>query len=408
MIDSKILSACIDSRAAWERLEPHLQSDEFPAMTKFWWGQIGDWYRRDPQARSIDRSLLVERGKLGIKNEKHVEALVSVITDLPESVSADNVASIALELKRFNVGNQLAAAIAGRESSKIGKLMREYQSLLEATDLVSHKTQWSDAVNVEDLFAKVGSENRIPLLPTRLNARLNGGALPGHHIIIFGRPEVGKSLVAINTAYGFVKQQMRTLYIGNEDEINIIKARGVTRVVGKPWAWCEANPEETTRLYRERGGEDYWRFIQLKHGTVEAIDKLVAEYRPQVVVVDQIRNLEASGTDGKMHSKLETISRDMRNLLLDYGLIGVSVTQARSREVGPGKEQPIYLGMEDIDSSHTGLPGTGDLIIGVAATQDMLMRGLRQLSIAKNKLSPRSEDRMGMQVEIDTLTGKVV
>ena len=41
------------------------------------------------------------------------------------------------------------------------------------------------------------------MYPLRLNKELGGGVLPGHHIILFARPEQGKTAAAITMAVGF-------------------------------------------------------------------------------------------------------------------------------------------------------------------------------------------------------------
>ena len=64
-----------------------------------------------------------------------------------------------------------------------------------------------------------------------------------------------------------------------------------------------------------------------------------------------------------MTQGLNRIAIQFRSLLLDYGLIGVSVTQANDRTQHSGQEPPIWLGLGDVDSSRTGLPAQADLML---------------------------------------------
>lgn len=333
--------------------------------------------------------------------------------ELPEPPSTDNVVRVALELKRHNAEMELGAALGSGDRKAAAKLLPVVAALQEATDLAvfnsQRKTEWQDAVSVDHLFEKVGKENRIPIAPKALNARVDGGALPGHHIIVFGRPEAGKSTVVINMSHGFTKQKKRGLYVGNEDQIDILKSRYVSRVTNIPWWECEANPEKCMSLFRKRGGEDYLVMSQLKHGTVEAIAKRIEQDGPfDFVVLDQIRNISAgSEADSKMTSRLESVGREMRELLLDYNLIGVSVTQANDRTERANQEPPMWLGMGDMDSSRTGLPGTGDLIVGVGVTGELKARNQRALSLPKNKLSSAPDAHEGIFVEVDLAISRV-
>lgn len=399
--DGQLIAAAIQSRKAWETVAAHFSVADFSAISKVWIPLINEWYARDPQAQSIDRAALVELGKTRIP-AKHQDMLVGFVRDLPEAPSPENLVYVALEFKRFAVSQQLGAALSSGDEKRIAELLPLYDGLRKATTLESGKkrSEWDDAPAIEELFDTVGSANRIPIAPAKLNERAGGGALPGHHIVIVGRPEIGKSTVSLNMGMSFVRRQIRTMYIGNEDRIGVLKARGASRLTGMTFAEMEADPEKRNKLFRERGGEDYLLMTQLAHGTVEAIAKRVEEWQPQVIIVDQIRNLNsASKTDG-MTTKLEALGIEMRALLLTYGLIGVSVTQANPT-------QHVFLEMEDIDSSKTGLPAQADLIIGVNANEHMLAQNQRAISLPKNKLSSADDAHEGFIVNIDKHRSRV-
>lgn len=410
MEDAKLIAAAIRSRAAWDKVAAHFGVEEFGPLPKFWYPLIKEWYDRDPQAQSIDRDALLDMGKLRISNKKHEETLLGFIRDLPEPPSAENMVQVALEFKRFNVGMELGAAIANRDQKRIDLLRPKFNELWDATTLADKvRSEWEDAVAVEDLFVTVGHDQRIPIAPSKLNDRCDGGVLPGHHIIIFGRPEVGKSTFAINMAGSFVKRKIRTLYIGNEDKIHGLKARMLSRITGLPFEVAEANPINAAQRFREEGGEDYLLMTQLKRGTVGAIRERIEEFEPKVIVLDQIRNLmTGKSIDQDMTRKLEFLGIEVRQMLLEYDLIGVSVTQANDRTENSRQQNPVWLGMGDIDSSRTGLPAQGDLIIGIGANDEMLANDTRAVNPVKNKLSSARNSHQGFMVTIDRSRSKVV
>jgi KaiC/GvpD/RAD55 family RecA-like ATPase len=361
---------------------------------------LAAWYARDPQARAVDAALLMQQGEAKITNPKHRDTLIEWLRELPDAPSADNVAQVALELKRHNVGMELAAAIANQDHKRTPALFAEYGELLQATQLQSkHRSEWQDAVPIEDLFKKVGSENRIPLSPLVINDRVGGGALPGHHIIVFGRPEAGKSTFVMNAAGSFAMRQVKTLYIGNEDPIDVLKSRAVSRITNMTWQEIEANKAKAIALYRKRGGEDFLIMKQLKHGSVDDVQRMLDVVQPQVLILDQFRNLQGDGDN--LTKVMEKNAIKLRGVLLDYSLIGLSVTQANDRTERHGQEPPMWLGMGDIDSSRTGLPAQGDLIIGVGVNGELDSRNQRALSFPKNKLASKSNSHEGMIVNID-------
>lgn len=411
MLDAKLIAAAIASRTAWERIAPHFGPDDFTPVSKFWYGQVLSWYESDPGATSVDKSLLVERARPHITNSKHTDQLLEFVNDLPDNPSTDNVVQIALEIKRHNIGSELGRAIGAQDQREIARLLPLFTEIQSATSLGTSKVQWQEAVAVEELFNTVGKGNRIPIAPQKLNDRAGGGALPGDHIIIFGRPEEGKSLFAINMAYGFVKQKVHVDYFGNEDHINKLKFRFVARATGMTQAECEAKPKTCAKRFREKGGEDFLRMIQMAHGTMEDISRKVEE-RPvdgaRVIVIDQIRNVEVEGMKGdKLTAKLEILGQQARRMLIEYQAIGASITQANDRTQKHGQEPPIFLQMSDMDSSRTGLPASGDLIVGIAGNAAMKARNQRQVSLPKNKMSSEADSHTGFVVEVDQTLNRV-
>lgn len=400
--DGQLIAAAIQSRKAWEKIAAHFSVSDFSAISKVWYPLINEWYTRDPTAQSVDRLALAELGKTRIQ-PKHQDMLVGFIRDLPEAPSPENLVHVALEFKRFAMAQQLGAALASTDESRIAELLPQYDALRKATTLeVGEKRhEWQDAPNIETLFDEVGTANRIAVAPTQLNERIGNGALPGHHIIIFGRPEMGKSTFAINMGMSFVRREIRTMYVGNEDRIAVLKARAAARLTGMTQTEMEAKPEQRNKLFRDLGGEDFLLMTQLAHGSISAIARRVEQWQPQVIIIDQIRNLRSGLKTESMTTRLEALGIEMRGLLLDYGLIGISVTQANP--VG----NKLFLDLDDMDSSKTGLPAQGDLIVGVNANDEMLRQNQRAISLPKNKLSSAADAHEGFIVNIDKHRSKV-
>lgn len=408
MLDAKLISACVASREAFERVLPHVTDKDMSPYAGFWYKVIAEWYERDSAAKSIDRDVLVEFGKRKLTNSKSLQPTVEYLVSLADPVSPDNVALAVLELRRHNVGLELAQALAGQDAKSIKKLLPVYEELLEASDLDGRK-EWEDAVDWTELDSVVGKDRRIPLAPGRLNERTRGGVLPGHHVLVFGRPEVGKSTFVINMAAGFLWSGQRVLYVGNEDNINVLKARMRNRLSGMTDDEIERNDDarlKADKLAAEKAG-DRLLMTYLKKGRISHLEQRIEEFEPTVVIVDQLRGLRVSGDDG-MTQKLESLGIEFRSIIGSYNVVGVSVTQANDRSERYGQHPPLFLGMADVDSSRTGLPGTTDLMLGVGIDEDTASKGQRGISIPKNKLSSAPDAHTGFIVQYDTARSKVV
>lgn len=400
MLDAQLVAAALASREAYDKIAPFITAKDLTPAGGFWYGLIGEWYANDRTAARVDKDVIAEGGSKKIGNPKHRDTLMGFIKELPEAVSAANVAQIALELKRHNTGLELATAVAAQDSKKIPSLVKAYGDLLQATELKQRKGKWQIAADAADIFRTVGHERRIPLAPPSLNSRIGGGALPGHSICVFGRPDSGKSTFALNLATVAAHSGQRVLYVGNEDQINILKSRGMSRMTSMTFQQMEADQEKALRLWRDRGGEERMCFAQLVDGGVKDLPEQIEEFEPSILVADQIRNFVGEG-DG-MTARLENNGIALRNLLLQYGLIGVSVTQA-----GASAEGKLWLDMTDLDGSKTGLPGTLDLMLGIGFNDDLKARGQRAVSICKCKLSDSPESKEGFLVDVNFALSKV-
>jgi archaellum biogenesis ATPase FlaH len=406
MLDAKLIAAALQSRAAWERIAPHFTEADFTPISKFWFLLVKEWYSRDPKATGVDKSLLAELGQSKITNKKHRDALMGFLSDLPEPPSADNVAQIALEMKRYTVSMALGAALASQDDKKIQELLPQFNELRQATELRAEhkKSEFELAADWEQLDDIVGAGNRIALAPQKLTERTNGGGLKGHAILVFGRSDAGKSTFTLNMVGGFVKQKRRTLYIGNEESINVQKARMRNHLSGMSGEEVERAPDKANELARKRAG-DLLHMVHLHKGSIDDVNKLARTYEPDVVVLDQIRGMSVQAGE-KMTQRLEQVAIEWRQFL-SQGYLGVSVTQANDRTERYGQEPPIILTQSDIDSSRTGVPGANDLILGVGVNDELRLRGQRMISIAKSKLSSKKDAKEPFLVEMDTDRCKV-
>lgn len=401
MNDGSIIAAVIDSRTAYEKVRYHLDPAELSPMAQHFWPLIEQWYARDPSASSVDITTLREQGKRAA-SEKHAETMTGWIDDLPNGVSAINIAHELLELKRTAKGFEVAAAVAGQAPpEKLRELTAEYQELLSATEL--HRSKFTWANDDDEMLALLDRGNRIPLAPTLLNERLGGGAVPGDHILIFGRPEAGKTLFAVNMAAGLLRMNSTVLYICNEESAYKARERIICNLAICTSAQLHADPAKALRIARRRG-LDNLTICHLEPGSIGEIDELLEHVKPRVVVLDQIRNITAAGGDN-VTQRMETVAKGFRTLLGKHNAVGISVTQAGDKTERHGQEPPPWLGMADVDSSRTGLPATADVMIGIGHNQDMREHGIRAISLPKNKLGNTHE---GFQVEIDVLRSKIL
>lgn len=379
MKEKHVLSSAIQSRDAFLQIADHVERDDISEQGWIIWESICTYYDTDGDAQSIDGELLSEAVARKVAADKHKETFRQLVASIVafESSPANVVADL-LETKRQRVGHELAASLLAGESA--GELFDQYNLLLGADTLSSGQEEQRRGLSVRDLVT--GSFDRsglVQVLPESLNRRLDGGVRPGHHLVLFARPEMGKTMMAIEMIAGFLMQDLTVLYCGNEDPIDDINMRVINRLSGMTKAEVMADPDGADQEVRLRGYENLI-LASLAPGTAREITGLIEQYEPHVLVLDQLRNLNMH--DDNYVTKLEKAATQAREWAKRYSCVVVSVTQA-----GDSASGKAILDLGDVDYSNTGIPSQADVMIGLGATDQNRMRGEVVISLPKNKIS---------------------
>lgn len=404
MIDAKVIAACLLSRAAYEKVSGYVDVAELSLQGQTWWPLIQDWYERDKESKSVDKEIMLQKGTRELP-EAHLDTLVGWFQDLPEVDSPLSVVADLIELKRYVAGNALSQAIQGRQHTKIDTLLQEYGDLREATELGRSEITWT--MDDDAMAAQLSRENLTKVAPKRLNEKLLGGAGPGSTILIFGRPESGKTLFTVNMVAGFLKFGKRVLYVGNEEGTYRTRKRIINNLANASNEAYEAEPERGLAVAKKHGLDELF-ICHMQPGSPAEIEAIVKDIKPDVVVVDQIRNLNLTGKgNDKLTDRLGELGTRMRSMANRHAFVSVSVTQAGDKTDKHGQEPPPWLSMSDIADNRTSLAAQFDVILGIGCTEELRRTGTRAISICKNKLSDRDDAHEGFVVQVDIQRSKV-
>lgn len=392
-MEAQVVSAVVHDRAAYEKIGRLLArkgvlSDQYSLL----YAEVMAYYDNDPKAGHVDVEWL--RGRLSRKYQKHADMFEGMVNRLPD-VSTTNVVEEFIELRKQRIGEQLANALL-LNSKDVTTLMEEYNEAGQLDEEVAEQQQVYDSVHVRELSKILEPDNMVVLHPPSLNEAIGGGLPRAGHAIVFARPEMGKSLFGINMSSSFAHQGDRTLYIGNEDPAKLLLLRFIGRFTGMTRQQILADQDRAYELALERGYGNL-RFVSLAPGTIADIRKHILEYKPKVVVVDQLTNLNCG--DKSKTDKFEELAYRMRMLLKETNTAGVSLCQA-----GESAEGKLILGMDDVYYSNTGIAAQADVMIGIGANGDFISRGHRMLSLPKNKLAGGHE---AVEVVIDPLRSRM-
>jgi KaiC/GvpD/RAD55 family RecA-like ATPase len=380
--EHKVLASAIKSREAFETIEPHVKKADFTEQANVVWRAVGTYYERDPSATSCDAELLANEIGRNLTSDKHKEQFGQIVQDLYGSdVSPANVVHDFIAVKREAAGAKLASALlSGKHNSSTVDLVAEYELWATADKLdAGEEQQVFEAMSLEHIINVYNPDDLIKVWPTPLNNRLDGGLLPGHHLVVFARPEMGKTMFTVNATAGFLRQGKKVLYVGNEEPLEDIAVRIICRLTNKTKMEVMDDP---TSAYKQALEVGYRNAIlaRLWPGTVREIEKLLVDHEPDVLVLDQLRNL--SMKEDSLTRQLEKAAMAARNLGKKHGAMVMSVTQA-----GDSASGKAILEMGDVDSSNTGIPAQADVMVGIGASMEDIEMGRRVISLPKNKRS---------------------
>jgi archaellum biogenesis ATPase FlaH len=385
MREKHVLSSVIKSREAYNAIADHVQSTDLSEQGWLIWQRIAAFYGlADSETTRCDGELLAADVSRQVSANTHKEMFEALVLGLVEfDTSPANVVDDLLATKREVAGQLLASALL--TGGKVNGLLDTYQSVMamESFDEASVPEVRQGFSVTELCTTGFDPEGLIQLYPTSLNDRMDGGVKPGHHIVVFGRPEMGKTLLVIELMAGFLRQGLTTLYIGNEDPIDDINMRVINRLTQMNKFDVLNDPARADARAREANYE-LLIMASLAPGTVREITGLIDTHAPDVLVLDQLRNLDMKNDNRVL--ALEEAARQAREWAKRYSCVVVSVTQA-----GDSAEGKAVLDMGDVDWSNTGIPGACDVIIGIGANEKNKQRGEIVISLPKNKVSGKHE-----------------
>lgn len=383
--ERKVLSSIIRSREAFERIKDHVETRDFTEQGRIIYEQIRVYYGNDEASDCVDPELLERAVLRTLSNPKHKEVFASIIASLAQQeTSAINAVKDFIATKKEAVGNNLAQELAScSDYNRVSPLIESYTALAEA-DTLEEEDEVSQGVDLSSLVEDNYTRDKlIRVYPRALNEALDGGCLRGHHLLVFARPEMGKTMAVINMIYGFCAQGLVTLYCGNEDPIADINLRVASRLSGMSKYDIFSDPDKAEQLAKERGYDNVILY-PMTPGTPVKIEAAVKKYTPDVLVIEQLRNLQMK--EDNFTQQLEKAAKAVRAIGQRNNCLVISVVQA-----GDSATNRAVLTMGDVDSSNTGIPGAVDVMIGIGATLQDEQQNRRILSLPKNKRSGKHD-----------------
>lgn len=326
-------------------------------------------------------------------NPTATTAAMTAIYDLLDEIKkldpiGPDVASDVLDsIWRKEIGRQIASAALDLSDGTVEGLGR-VKELIEKAEggFVPNTQDGAIEADLDELEAFFAQRDCWAFNIPTLAEKLPGGA-SGELMILFARPEVGKTAGHVSLVAGpggFCDQGARVLVFTNEEPgertmMRAVSARtGMTRaqiMANKPLAKQRmGNLREKLTLYDDKN-------VEL---TLDYIDAECKKHKPDVIVIDQLDKVTTHGSFDRPDLRLAHIYRSAREIAKRNNCFVIAISQAGAEADGKTHVTPVML-----DGSRTGKFAEADIIIGIGTypntggEEDMT----RILYVGKNKIN---------------------
>jgi len=237
--------------------------------------------------------------------------------------------------------------------------------------------------NVEELIEQLEVTSKWQFNLMRLKENI-GGVGPGNLVIVFARPEVGKTAFWVSLVAGpsgFAEQGAIVHAFINEEPAVRTQMRAINCFTGLN---KEQVSEDIPKTHEEwKRIKDNIKMIDTVDWTIQDIDSHCEKYKPDVVVIDQLDKINVSGTYARTDEKLRAVYTSAREIAKRRECVVIAISQASAEA-----HDRDHISFNMMENSKTGKAAEADLIIGIGnRTSNDPTNTTRILNVSKNKIT---------------------
>ena len=325
------------------------------------------------------RALYMEKGTFTKAQRMALNNLFDVLEDTPTPTPSNSIELailIGVKHKATRIMECLVPIINGesQDLSPVEALISdssESQEALKAVDL-----------NLDSLLDNILPENRFKFRLPVLQEHLQGVGR-GNLIVVFGRPDAGKSSLVGDIAVGFAEQKLKVNYYGNEEPMHKIALNVIRSALG-------ISDKELIQLKKEKRLPtdkiqfigDSIKFYDMIGMSMSDLHAHIKSTKPDAVIFDQTDKINLAATEKARHEELKQLYVRTREIAKRENCVVFNISQASAEAEG---RREVTFDM--LDGSKTGKAGEVDLAIGVGLNKGVEEDHHRFLTVSKNKIN---------------------
>ena len=237
--------------------------------------------------------------------------------------------------------------------------------------------------NIDNLLDQLKDNTKWKFNLEPLRDKVNGVG-DGNLVIIFARPEAGKTAFWVNLVSGvdgFASQGAKVCALINEEPAVRTQMRLINAHTGMTFDEIRADKVEANRRWAEI--RKNIKILDTVDWSLDDVDEFVQKENPDILVVDQLDKVNVKGSFARTDEKLRAIYTGAREIAKRNNCCVIAVSQASAD--GQGK---FDLTFDMMEGSKTGKAAEADVIIGVGHRDKLdTDERIRSLAISKNKIT---------------------
>lgn len=304
----------------------------------------------------------------------------------PDQLAADVIQDLFEKERARQIGSLAADVLNGKK--KMSELQALTLPLLENISAETVENFEEIEFNLDGLLEFTSPNNLYAFRHPGLQERI-GGAGPGNLGVLFGRPESGKSTLAVDTTAGYLGQGLRTGYFGNEEPARRLYLRLVCSALKKTEREIRDDVEGTKKAFSEQFAK-HLRMIECVGMDITEVDRWCQKNKPKVIVLDQLDKFSINGQFNRDDQRLGELYTYAREIAKRHKCLVWAVTQCSAEGEGA-----LNLDFSMMAGSKCLLKDTKILMF------DGTVKSVQDVRIGDKVMSPTSEPR----TVVSTATG---
>ena len=297
--------------------------------------------------------------------------------DVPDDMAHDILTSMHVKEHFRKIANAAVQGANGEETN-----FTEIRQLLDNVNENDITTPSFEELKF-DLKALLSETSNAGMFPFRLSHFRDRvyGAGRGNFIILFARPEAGKTSYAAYETAGYLREGLKVAYFGNEEPINRIYLRTVCSMLEKSTDDIRGNPDQCSADFEQY--KDNLHMFDCVGMDIADVDAWAAKHKPDIIFLDQLDKFYIKGQFSRGDERLGELYNYGREIAKRNKCLVWAISQCSAD--GEGLNSIDY---SMLAGSKTAKAGEADLIIGIGKNTQLTDNDeVRQFNISKNKIN---------------------